>query len=78
VPAAVLTELQSEGAPQEIRGWLTHKPDWMEVHQVLMPETYLPDPGVGERESIYLAQSVGADALLMDDAKGRLAAERLT
>jgi predicted nucleic acid-binding protein len=76
VPTAVLTELQSEGAPQKIRNWLTHMPDWIEVRQGDMPESHLPDLGLGEREAIYLAQSIGADAMLMDDAKGRLAAER--
>ena len=41
LPAAVLTELQSEGAPKEIHDWITHKPDWIGVHHVDMPETYL-------------------------------------
>ena|SRR2546426_12580199 len=76
LPAAVLTELQSEGAPKEIHDWITHKPDWIGVHHVDMPETYLPELGLGERQAIYLSRSVGADALLMDDAKGRVAAER--
>jgi len=71
VPTAVLTELQSEGAPQKIRNWLTHMPDWIEVRQADMPESYLPNLGLGEREAIYLAHSVGADALLIDESAGR-------
>jgi predicted nucleic acid-binding protein len=76
VPAAVVNELQSSHAPTEIHQWLAHKPDWVEVHQLEMPKNYLPDLGSGEREAIYLATKIGVDALLMDDSKARLAAER--
>jgi predicted nucleic acid-binding protein len=76
VPAAVVNELQSAHAPTEIHQWLAHKPDWVEVHQLGIPDDYLPDLGPGEREAIYLATKIGVDALLMDDAKARLAAER--
>src|SRR5713226_2920680 len=74
VPAAVIGELQSAHAPTEIHEWLAHKPDWIEVHRLEIPKHYLPDLGLGEREAIDLASRVGADALLMDDAKGRVAA----
>jgi predicted nucleic acid-binding protein len=77
VPAAVVRELQSAQAPTEIREWLLRKPGWIEVHALEIPETYLPDLGLGEREAIYLANKIGADALLMDESKGRLAAQRL-
>src|SRR5206468_3991099 len=77
VPIAVVRELQSEDAPVEVREWLAVKPDWIDVHQFEMPENYLPGLGVGERAAIYLATQIGADALLMDEAKGRIAAKRL-
>lgn len=77
VPAAVIGELQSPHAPTEIHEWLAHKPAWIGVHQLEIPKPYLPDLGLGEREAIYLASKLGADAVLMDDAKGRIAAERL-
>ena len=77
IPGAVARELQSEDAPVDVRQWLAGKPDWIEVHQLEIPNNYLPDLGLGEREAIDLASKVGAYALLMDDAKGRIAAERL-
>ena len=70
LPAAVLRELQSEGAPKEIHDCITHKPDWIGVHHVDMPETYLPELGLGERQVIYLARSVGADCNLNDNLAG--------
>jgi len=42
VPAAVISELQSEHAPDEIREWLAHKPDWIEVHPFEIPKDFLP------------------------------------
>jgi len=77
LPAAVLTELQSEHAPVQIREWLGRRPEWIEVRQVELHQHFLPDLGLGEREAIYLAKHLDADELLMDDAKGRVAAERL-
>src|SRR5438477_3394978 len=58
VPAAVIGELQSPHAPTEIHKWLAHKPDWIEVQQLKIPENYLPDRGLGEREATYLATKV--------------------
>ena len=77
MPAAVLTELQSEHAPVQIREWLSRPPEWIEVRRVELPQHFLPDLGLGEREAIYLAKDLDADVLLMDNAKGRVAAERL-
>ncbi len=77
LPAAVLTELQSEHAPAQIREWLGRRPEWVEVRQVELPQDFLRDLGPGEREAIYLAKDLGADELLMDDAKGRVAAEHV-
>ena len=77
VPAAVMSELHSENAPAAVREWLGGNPDWIEVHQVQIPENYLSGLGHGEREAIYLATKIGADALLMDETKGRIAAQRL-
>src|SRR5438093_1956925 len=74
VPAAVLRELQSEHAPVAIGNWLGRQPDWIKVRQVDTPESFLPDLGIGEREAIYLAKEIRADALLMDESKGRSAA----
>jgi len=77
IPGAVVKELQSEDAPVEVREWLADKPDWIEVHELEIPENYLPGLGRGEREAIYLARELGANALLLDESKGRLAARRL-
>jgi predicted nucleic acid-binding protein len=77
VPPVVLTELRRPQAPQAVRTWLTPVPAWLEVRQ---PRTPLPRElqhlGAGERDAILLGQELQADLLLLDDHKGRQAAQQ--
>lgn len=70
IPRAVYEELQHKGAPKVVSDWTSKLPDWVEVQAVSNPDPGL-DLGAGEREAITLALSLNADALLLDERKGR-------
>ena len=77
IPMAVLEELQAEGAPPAVKVWLAQRPDWLEVRQASVPSDLAAaqlDPG--EREAIALAQTLRADAVILDDRAARREAER--
>lgn len=70
IPHAVYAELQHQGAPRIVTDWTLKLPDWVEVQTVSAPDPGL-ELGIGEREAITLALSLKADALLLDERKGR-------
>lgn len=75
LPRAVYGEMQREGAPEKVRAWASRLPEWAEVRAATSPDPALK-LGAGEREAIALAEEVGADLLLVDDAKARREALR--
>jgi predicted nucleic acid-binding protein len=70
---AVWSELHQEGTPEVVRRWTMQQPPWLEIRA---PEALDPSLEVdrGEAEAISLSVELRADALLIDDRKGRLAA----
>jgi predicted nucleic acid-binding protein len=76
IPPSVFAELQHGRTPTPVRDWIEARPSWLRVRA---PKTLDPslDADAGEVEAICLAREVGATALLMDDKKGRIAAERV-
>lgn len=73
LPAAVLGELQSEGAPAIVREWACNLPNWIEVVEpaALIPPH--PEISLADRSAISLAKEMQA-MLLMDDRRARCAA----
>jgi predicted nucleic acid-binding protein len=74
-PEVVLRECGSPGAPNTVRIWAAHPPDWLEIFEISQArhrELEQLDPG--ERWAIELALKEGADAVLIDEFAGRKAA----
>ena len=75
LPAFVLSELQSEGAPTEVREWAEKLPVWVEVKLAISLIPVDPELSFADREAISLAREMNA-LLLMDDRRARLVATR--
>jgi len=72
IPESVLNELSAIETPQLVRNWATNLPEWIEVS----PATPIDDAELrrlhaGERDVISLALTVHAEAVLMDERRGR-------
>jgi predicted nucleic acid-binding protein len=77
IPQAVFEEFQDEGTPAKVKEWVGSHPEWLEVRTVSVPlDSSLTLIDVGEREAIYLAKEIRADALIIDEPDGREAAKR--
>jgi predicted nucleic acid-binding protein len=76
VPLGVLEEMGRPKAPSAVRHWASQPPAWIESVKVGSIDPSLhPELGLGEREAISLALTLGADLLLMDDRAARDEAE---
>jgi predicted nucleic acid-binding protein len=74
IPEAVLAELRHPKAPEAVSRWLQSPPPWLRITKVLeMDETV--QLGRGETEAISLARERNLKVVLMDERRGRQAAE---
>lgn len=76
IPESVLDELSVIETPSLVRNWASNLPEWIEVS----PVTPIDDAGLtrlhaGERDAILLALTLHADAVLLDERRGRQEAE---
>ena len=74
IPQAVLNELRHPKAPEAVSHWLRSLPSWLVVTTVQkIDETIML--GQGENEAISLAIERHVPVVLMDERRGRSAAE---
>jgi predicted nucleic acid-binding protein len=77
VPSVVVEELTHPRAPETVRTWMSAPKEWLKVQTPASVDPSLSALDLGEAHAISLAREVSADALLIDDRKGLLAARRL-
>ncbi|HXX23749.1 MAG TPA: DUF3368 domain-containing protein [Terriglobia bacterium] len=77
IPEAVFRELQVDRTPPTVKQWIGSRPLWLEVRQAFVPQDLtLTELDTGEREAIALAESLRADAVILDDKAARREAQR--
>ena len=78
VPAAVITELLHEDAPEAVRSWAAKLPAWVSVQEnPVRNTTGLEKLQAGEQAAILLAESISAGLILLDEKSARrIAAQR--
>jgi len=69
IPEAVRSELSHERTPAPVRDWGSRPPSWLGVAIPASSEAL--DLDQGEAQAVLLAEELRADALLIDDRKGR-------
>ena len=74
----VLAELRHADAPPAVRTWAAAPPEWLKIHSDPVPrDSTLADLDPGERTAMWLAEQLGADVVLLDEAAARtLASQR--
>lgn len=79
IPAAVLQELKHSKSPEKVRRWIDTLHDWLEIRPLgsMIAHPLLIALDIGERQAIQLALEFGIGAVLIDEAEGRKAAEKL-
>ena len=71
-PQAVFAELCHEDAPDAVRYWASNLPTWINVQESPRgAETGMEKLQSGEKASILLAESAGADVILLDEKSAR-------
>jgi predicted nucleic acid-binding protein len=74
-PRVVVSELLHPDAPAQVRYWAAHVPSWLAVEET--PDIVSPGTEklqAGERAVVFLAETLGADILLIDEKAARLVA----
>jgi len=73
IPAAVEREILDPHAPPAMQLWMAQRPTWLRLREVqTAPDAELTGQlDLGEAEAIQLAQELRADALIMDERRGR-------
>ena len=74
IPDAVLQELSAIRAPDLVKSWVANLPAWIEVRRCKHLDATI-QLDAGETGAISLALELGASSVLMDERRGRYAAQ---
>ncbi len=77
VPQAVILELRHKDAPDVVRNWASNLPLWISVEET--PDVIsagMEKLQAGERAAIFLAESIKAAIIVIDEKAARLVAEQ--
>lgn len=75
IPQSVYEELKAPETPEVVRSWIASPPQWLEIASEVAVDSKLSGLHQGERDAIALAQYLRADALIIDERRGRQEAE---
>jgi predicted nucleic acid-binding protein len=78
IPDAVATELTAAASPRTVSMWVSNHPQWLRIVEVSAQDvvSIADELDLGERAAIALAESIGAELLLIDESAGRAEARR--
>jgi predicted nucleic acid-binding protein len=77
IPQSVYEELGAPETPKVVREWMANLPSWIEVpSEQPTPDIVSNHLHAGERDAISLALNIQADALIIDERRGREEAEK--
>lgn len=75
IPPAVYAELRNPDAPEQVSQWVSNLPNWVEIRALPVTDSTLDHLDPGEQEVIALSIEIQADEVLIDERRGRRAAE---
>jgi predicted nucleic acid-binding protein len=78
IPDTVAAELRAAASPRKVSEWVSSPPSWLRIVEVTAEQivTVADELDLGERAAIALAETTGADLLLIDESAGRAEARR--
>lgn len=77
IPQSVHEELKAVETPEAVRTWILNPPDWLAIlFETGSLDSDLANLHAGERDAITLALRLQADAVLIDERRGRSEAEK--
>lgn len=74
-PPEVLMELQHPRTPEIVKRWAETPPEWLRIKQPSRSSAITAELDPGEAQAIDLALELGAEAVLIDERRGRSVAK---